>query len=72
VPAAPAGVNSVGEAAPAGRPIPTTDARERVLTRYTEPDTDLRRLLAHMKLPLPRRPPPRIRAARHDLAALAV
>jgi hypothetical protein len=46
--------------------LPTTDARELVLTRYTEPDADLRLLLAHMKLRLPQQPPPKIRAPRPD------
>ena len=41
--------------------LPTTDARELVLTRHTEPDADLRLLLAHMKLELPAQPPPKIR-----------
>jgi len=50
--------------------LPTTDARELVLTRYTEPDADLRLLLAHMKLRLPQQPrtPPKIRAAQPDRA----
>ena len=41
--------------------LPTTDARELVLTRHTEPDADLRLLLAQMKLSLPAQPPPKIR-----------
>ena len=40
--------------------LPTTDGRELVLTRHTEPDADLRLLLAHMKLNLPAQPPPKI------------
>jgi hypothetical protein len=40
--------------------LPTTDGRELVLTRHTEPDADLRLLLAHMKLDLPAQPPPKI------------
>jgi hypothetical protein len=52
--------------------LPTTDGRELVLTRYTEPDTDLRLLLAHMKLHLPEQPPPRIRAPQHKLPRSAL
>jgi len=54
--------------------LPTTDGRELVLTRYTEPDTDLRLLLAHMKLRLPNQPPPKIRAPQRErpLAAAPV
>ena len=54
--------------------LPTTDGRELVLTRHTEPDADLRLLLAHMKLNLPAQPPPKIRTphTEHTLAALPV
>ena len=40
--------------------LPTTDGRELVLTRHTEPEADLRLLLAQMKLNLPTQPPPKI------------
>ena len=40
--------------------LPTTDGRELMLTRYTEPDADQRLLLAHMKLQLPKQPAPKI------------
>ena len=40
--------------------LPTTDGRDLVLTRHTEPDADLRLLLAQMKLDLPAQPPPKI------------
>lgn len=40
--------------------IPTTDNREIVLTRYTEPGKDLQLLLDQLKLELPDQPPPRI------------
>ncbi len=40
--------------------LPTSDGRELVLTRHTEPDADLRLLLAHMKLNLPAQPPPKL------------
>jgi transposase len=50
--------------------IPTTDARELVLTRYTEPERELKLLLERLKLELPAQPPPKItetqvRAATH-------
>ena len=41
--------------------IPTTDGRELVLERYTEPERDLRLLLGELKLVLPA-PPPKITA----------
>ena len=41
--------------------LPTTDGREIILPRYTQPDTDLQLLLHEMKLTLPAQPPPRIR-----------
>ena len=40
--------------------LPTTDQRLLVLPRYTQPDPDLRLLLAQLKLVLPEQPPPRI------------
>ena len=40
--------------------LPTTDGRELLLTRYTEPDPDQRLLLAHMKMQLPKQSPPKI------------
>jgi transposase len=43
--------------------VPTTDGRELVLTRYTQPDPELRLLLATLKLELPAQPPPRISTA---------
>ena len=43
--------------------LPTTDGRELVLTRYTEPEAELRLLLQKLKLELPAQPPPRITAA---------
>jgi hypothetical protein len=43
--------------------LPTTDGRELVLTRYTEPEPQLRLLLQKLKLELPAQPPPRIAAA---------
>jgi hypothetical protein len=37
--------------------LPTTDGRELVLTRYTEPEPELRLLLKKLKLELPAQPP---------------
>ena len=38
--------------------LPTTDGRELVLTRYTEPEPELSLLLNKLKLELPAQPPP--------------
>jgi transposase len=46
--------------------LPTTDDRELVLTRYTEPEKDLQLLLAQMKLALPAQPPPKIAVSRRE------
>ena len=43
--------------------IPTTDGRELVLERYTEPERDLKLLLGKLKLVLPEQPPPKITAS---------
>lgn len=43
--------------------LPTTDGREIVLTRHTEPEPEMRLLLERMKLALPPQPPPKIVAA---------
>ena len=40
--------------------LPTTDGREIVLSRYTQPDQDQQLLLQQLKLKLPPQPPPRI------------
>jgi len=42
--------------------IPTTDGREVVLTRYTQPERELQLLLHKLKLQLPAQPPPKISA----------
>jgi len=42
--------------------VPTTDGRELVLTRYTEPELELRLLLDKLRLQLPAQPPPKITA----------
>ena len=41
--------------------IPTLDGRELLLTRHTEPSSDVALLLAHLNLTLPPQPPPKIR-----------
>jgi len=43
--------------------IPTTDGRELMLTRYTEPEPELVLLLEKLKLVLPAQPEPKISAA---------
>ncbi|MHB8565139.1 MAG: IS1634 family transposase [Acidiferrobacteraceae bacterium] len=43
--------------------VPTTDGREVVLTRTTQPEPDLQLLLDTLRLTLPAQPPPRITAA---------
>jgi hypothetical protein len=42
--------------------LPTTDGRELLLTRYTEPEPELSLLLNSLKLELPAQPPPKITA----------
>src|SRR4029077_6599302 len=42
--------------------VPTTDGRELVLTRYTEPELELRLLLDKLRLQFPAQPPPKIPA----------
>lgn len=43
--------------------VPTTDARELCLTRYTQPEPELKLLLGKLKLTLPPQAPPKITAA---------
>ncbi len=43
--------------------LPTTDRREIVLTRYTQPEPELQLLINQLKLTLPSQPPPKITAA---------
>src|SRR5262245_42738049 len=40
--------------------VPTTDGRELLLTRYTQPEPEMRLLLDKLKLDLPDQPPPKI------------
>jgi len=42
--------------------LPTTDQRTVVLSRYTQPEADVRLLLQRLKLELPPQPPPKIMA----------
>lgn len=42
--------------------LPTTDGRYLILPRYTQPDKDMKLLLAQLNLSLPEQPPPRISA----------
>ncbi len=48
--------------------VPTTDGRELMLTRYTQPEPELSLLLDKLKLDLPAQPPPKISAAAADPA----
>ena len=43
--------------------LPTTDGREIVLTRYTQPEPELQLLINQLKLALPSQPPPKITTA---------
>jgi len=51
--------------------IPTTDGRELVLPRYTEPAAEQAMLLQVLRFSLPPQPPPRIRAGQVELPAAA-
>ena len=42
--------------------LPTTDGRELLLSRYTEPEPELNLLLKKLKLELPAQPSPKITA----------
>ena len=50
--------------------LPTTDGRELVLTRYTQPEPELQLLINQLKFRLPPQPPPRITAAVQPNSAL--
>ena len=43
--------------------LPTTDGRELLLTRYTQPEPELKLLIQQLKLQLPPQPPPKIAPA---------
>lgn len=49
--------------------IPTSDGRELALTRYTQPEAELKLLLDRLRLTLPAQPPPKITAAQAATAA---
>jgi len=49
--------------------VPTTDGRELMLTRYTEPEPELRLLLDKLKLALPAQPQPKMIADPRDPAS---
>ena len=44
--------------------FPTTDGRELIFRRYTQPEADQKLLVAQLKLTLPEQPPPQIGAKR--------
>ena len=48
--------------------IPTTDSRTIQLTRYTEPEPELKLLLERLRLELPAQPPPKITATQAETA----
>jgi len=48
--------------------LPTTDGREVILTRHTQPEKELRVLLTQLNLTLPAPPPPQITAAARAVA----
>ena len=50
--------------------LPTTDGREILLTRYTQPEPELKLLINQLKLTLPAQPPPRITTAELDQTKL--
>jgi hypothetical protein len=54
--------------------IPTTDGRELLLSRYTQPEAEHRMLLQQLRLSLPQQPPPKIAATqiRQQAPAAAV
>jgi hypothetical protein len=43
--------------------LPTSDGRTLILSRYTQPESDLQLLLKQLKLRLPAQPPPRLTAS---------
>jgi transposase len=43
--------------------VPTTDGREVILSRHTQPEAEHKMLLEKLKLKLPEQPPPKITAA---------
>ena len=51
--------------------LPTTDGRQLVLSRYTQPEPEQQILLDQLRLELPPKPPPRISAATETRRAQA-
>ena len=49
--------------------IPTTDGRELILSRYTQPEPAHKVLLDQLRLSLPEQPPPRITSTHVEAAA---
>ena len=49
--------------------LPTTDGRELIMTRTTQPEPELQLLLDNLKLQLPAQPPPKITSAQVAAAA---
>ena len=49
--------------------IPTTDGRELILSRYTQPEPELKLRLERLRIALPPQPPPKITAAQAAKAA---
>lgn len=52
--------------------LPTTDGREIILSRYTQPEPELAMILSQLKLPLPPQPPPRLNARREIIPNLTL
>ena len=50
--------------------VPTTDGRKLSLTRYTQPEPELKLLLERLKLTLPAQPPPKITSKQITTASL--
>jgi hypothetical protein len=48
--------------------VPTTDGRELILTRYTQPEPELKLLLEKLRIALPPQPPPKITSAQASSA----
>ena len=48
--------------------LPTTDGRELIMTRTTQPEPELQLLLDKLKLQLPAQPPPKITIPQESLA----
>ena len=52
--------------------LPTTDGRNLVMPRYTQPEPDQTILLHHLNLSLPSQPPPRIKAQSNEYPQEAI